>query len=115
MPAAVDALFDVATFRLGARAAGLTDVTAQGRFVRFAPVQLAESAQLRLKRLYPGAVLKPAVRTVLVPFPSTARVAGTPLSGSALLAWARRFVDTVLTPGVPASAGTPGGTSGGKQ
>ena len=51
------------------RGAGLSDVTAQGKFVRFAPVELPESAQLRLKRLYPGAVLKPAVRTVLVPWP----------------------------------------------
>jgi len=104
VPPAVDALFDVAAFRQRARAVGLTDVTAQGRFVRFAPVQLPESAQLRLKRLYPGAVLKPAVRTVLVPFPTTARVGGTPLSGGPLLAWARQLVDAVLAGDVAAAA-----------
>jgi len=104
VPPAVDALFDVAAFRQRARAVGLTDVTAQGKFVRFAPVQLPESAQLRLKRLYPGAVLKPAVRTVLVPFPTTARVGGTPLSGAPLLAWARQLVDAVLAGDVAAAA-----------
>jgi transcription-repair coupling factor (superfamily II helicase) len=104
VPPAVDALFDVAAFRQRARAVGLTDVTAQGKFVRFAPVQLPESAQLRLKRLYPGAVLKPAVRTVLVPFPSTARVGGTPLSGAPLLAWARQLVDAVLAGDVSTAA-----------
>ncbi|OJV83420.1 MAG: transcription-repair coupling factor [Cellulomonas sp. 73-92] len=104
VPPAVDALFDVASFRQRARAVGLTDVTAQGKFVRFAPVQLPESAQLRLKRLYPGAVLKPAVRTVLVPFPTTARVGGTPLSGAPLLAWARQLVDAVLAGDVAAAA-----------
>jgi transcription-repair coupling factor (superfamily II helicase) len=106
VPAAVDNLLEVAAFRQHVRGAGLTDVTAQGRFVRFAPVQLAESAQLRLKRLYPGAVLKPAVRTVLVPFPTTARIGGTPLSGAPLLAWARTFVDAVVRGDVAAAAAT---------
>ncbi len=104
VPAAVDALFDVASFRQRARAVGLTDITAQGKYVRFAPVQLPESAQLRLKRLYPGAVLKPAIRTVLVPFPTTARVGGTALTGAPLLAWARQLVDAVLAGDVAAAA-----------
>jgi transcription-repair coupling factor (superfamily II helicase) len=86
------------------RAAGLADVTAQGRFVRFAPVTLPESAQLRLKRLYPGAVLKPAVRTVLVPYPTTARVGGKPLQGREVMVWARQFVDAIVRGDVAAAA-----------
>jgi transcription-repair coupling factor (superfamily II helicase) len=108
VPPAVDALFEVAGFRQHVRATGLTDVTAQGRFVRFAPVEPPESAQLRLKRLYPGSVLKPALRTVLVPFPSTARIGGTPLSGAPLLAWARQFVDAVVRGDVSAAAAASG-------
>ncbi|WP_309135277.1 transcription-repair coupling factor [Cellulomonas sp.] len=104
VPAAVENLFDVARFRLHARGSGLSDITAQGRFVRFAPVELPESAQLRLKRLYPGAVLKPAVRTVLVPFPTTARIGGKPLHGKELLAWARQFVDAVVRGDVSVAA-----------
>jgi len=104
VPAAVDALFEVARFRQLARSVGLTDVTAQGKFVRFAPVDLPESAQLRLKRLYPGSVLKPAVRTVLAPFPTTARIGGTPLGGAALLTWAHQLVDAVLRGDVSAAA-----------
>src|SRR5690606_16446816 len=79
VPEPVERLFAVARLRTQARAVGLTDITAQGRYVRFAPVELPESAQLRLKRLYPGTVLKPAVRTALVPYPTTAKVAGKPL------------------------------------
>ncbi|BDO41376.1 transcription-repair coupling factor [Cellulomonas sp. NTE-D12] len=105
VPAAVDNLFEVAAFRQHARAAGLTDITAQGRYVRFAPVELAESGQLRAKRLYPGTVLKPAVRTILVPFPTTARVGGKPLHGAALLEWARTVVDAVVRGDVSAAAG----------
>lgn len=104
VPAAVDNLFEVAEFRLHVRAAGLSDVTAQGRFVRFAPVELPESAQLRLKRLYPGAVLKPAVRTVLVPWPMTARIGGKPVQGREVMLWARQFIDAVVRGDVSAAA-----------
>ena len=104
VPPAVDNLFDVAQFRLHVRAAGIADVTAQGKFVRFAPVELAESAQLRLKRLYPGAVLKPATRTLLVPFPTTARIGGRPLHGAEVLAWTRQLIDAVVLGDVATAA-----------
>ncbi|MCG2798933.1 MAG: transcription-repair coupling factor, partial [Cellulomonas sp.] len=104
VPEPVENLFEVAGFRQHARRAGLSDVTAQGRFVRFAPVELAESAQLRLKRLYPGVVLKPAVRTVLVPFPTTARIGGKPLHGGDVLRWARQLIDAVILGDVSAAA-----------
>jgi transcription-repair coupling factor (superfamily II helicase) len=105
IPEPVTNLFAVARFRLHARAAGLTDITAQGKFVRFAPVELPESAQLRLKRLYPGSVLKPALRTVLVPFPTTARIGGKPLHGEAIMSWARQLIDAVVLGDVSAAAG----------
>ncbi|HWS57661.1 MAG TPA: TRCF domain-containing protein, partial [Actinotalea sp.] len=96
LPEPVERLLEVATVRNLARDVGLTDITVQGKVVRFAPVDLPESVQLRVRRLYPGAVLKPALRTVLVPYPTTARVGGTPLAGSALLAWVRELVTGVL-------------------
>ena len=95
VPEAVENLFEVAGFRNTAREVGLTDVTAQGRYVRFAPVELPESAQLRLTRLYPGTILKPAIRTALVPFPTTARIGGHPLAGKELLRWARDLVAAI--------------------
>ncbi len=104
LPEPVTALFEVATFRNYARGAGLADITAQGKFVRFAPVELAESAQMRLKRLYPGVVLKPALRTVLVPFPTTARIGGRPLRGGEVLSWATQFIDAVILDKVGAAA-----------
>ncbi|GEL98113.1 transcription-repair coupling factor [Cellulomonas terrae] len=110
VPSAVDNLFEVAEFRQHVRASGLSDVTAQGKFVRFAPVDLPESAQLRLKRLYPGAVLKPAVRTVLVPWPMTARLGGKPVQGREVMLWARQFIDAVVRGDVAAAAAA--GTGG---
>ena len=104
LPDVAAALFEVADFRNHARHAGLTDVTAQGKFVRFAPVDLPESAQLRLKRLYPGTILKPAIRAFLVPFPTTARIGGRPLRGAEVLAWARQLIDAVVLGEVSAAA-----------
>jgi transcription-repair coupling factor (superfamily II helicase) len=104
VPEMVANLFDVAGFRNHARAAGLADVTSQGKFVRFAPVDLPESAQLRLKRLYPGTMLKPATRTILVPFPTTARIGGRPLRGAEILAWSTELIDAVITGDVAAAA-----------
>nr|WP_201845402.1 hypothetical protein [Myceligenerans indicum] len=99
---------NVAEFRNHARDAGLTDVTAQGKYIRFAPVELAESQTLRLKRLYPGTILKPGIRAVLVPFPTTARLGGRPLRGAEILNWAKQLVDAVILGevGAAAKAGT---------
>ena len=104
IPGPVENLLEVARLRVLARRAGLTEVTVQGNHVRFAPVELAESAQLRLKRLYPGAIVKEAVRTVLVPRPMTARVGGQPLRDLAVLHWATELVDAVLLGSVSAAA-----------
>jgi transcription-repair coupling factor (superfamily II helicase) len=95
-PAAVASLLEVARFRARARAAGLTDVTSQGRYVRFAPVELPESATLRLKRLYPKSITKPQLRTMLVPRPTTPVAGGQPVRDEAMLAWAREVIDTVI-------------------
>jgi transcription-repair coupling factor (superfamily II helicase) len=95
-PEPVASLLEVARFRARARAAGLTDVTVQGRFIRFAPVELPESATLRMQRLYPKSISKPQLRTMLVPRPSTPVAGGQPIRDEALLTWARNVIDTVI-------------------
>ncbi|TQS45494.1 transcription-repair coupling factor [Cryptosporangium phraense] len=96
-PEAVENLFAVAAFRVRARLASVTEVSLQGRQVRFAPLRLPESKVMRLQRLYPGAMYKQAVDAVLVPRPATARVGGQPLRDTALLDWASDFLDA-MTP-----------------
>ncbi|MGH3359586.1 MAG: transcription-repair coupling factor, partial [Nocardioidaceae bacterium] len=95
-PDSVGSLLEVARLRTRARQAGLSDITVAGNFVRFAPVSLAESASLRLQRLYPKSVVKQAVGTILVPRPKTAPVGGQPLRDEALLTWCREVIDNVL-------------------
>src|SRR5690625_5674944 len=57
--------------------------------IRFAHLEVPDSAAMRMKRLYPGTLLKPATRQVLVPRPMTSRLGGTELRDHELLEWAR--------------------------
>jgi transcription-repair coupling factor (superfamily II helicase) len=104
MPEVVSNLLEVARFRLLARRAGLTEVSAQGNVVRFGPLDLPDSARVRLGRLYPGSTVKAAVRTVLVPRPATARIGGQPLRDTAVLRWASEFVEAIALAQVSAAA-----------
>ncbi|RKN08681.1 transcription-repair coupling factor [Streptomyces radicis] len=95
LPEPVENLLLVAGLRMLARSCGVTDVTLQGSRIRFSPVELRESQELRLNRVYPGSVVKRATRQVLVPRPTTARIGGKPLTGRELLAWTGEFLTTI--------------------
>jgi transcription-repair coupling factor (superfamily II helicase) len=97
LPLPVVTLLDVARLRFSARRAGLTDITLQGSHVRFAPVVLPDSRVVRVQRLYPKTVLKPTVRTMLVPVPKTATFGGEPLRDTELLAWCAEVIRSVLS------------------
>jgi len=101
LPEPVETLLDVARLRSTARRVGLTDITLQGSFVRFGPVALPDSRVVRVQRLYPKTLLKPAVRTMLVPVPkagaSSGGFGGEPLRDTALLAWCAEVVRSVLS------------------
>ena len=96
LPGAVENLLAVAVLRVKARTVGLTDVNTQGSFVRFVPVDLPDSARVRLDRLYPKTVVKPALHSMLVPRPTTATVGGAPLRDVAVLDWAARVIDDIV-------------------
>ncbi|GAA5166437.1 transcription-repair coupling factor [Ornithinimicrobium tianjinense] len=108
-PAAVATLLEVARLRTIARAAGISDIGVQGQMIRFGPVEeLRDSQQLRLTRLYPGTIIKPAVRQILVPAPKTARVGGKPLRDRDILDWAGQLVKAVLLDDIAAAAARQG-------
>jgi transcription-repair coupling factor (superfamily II helicase) len=114
-------LLAVARLRARARRAALTDITQQGSHIRFSPVELPESREVRVQRLYPRTLLKPAVRTMLVPVPKAdgaragsgrpapARQAlslgAPPLRDQELLGWCEELIEAVLGPAVTAGPG----------
>jgi transcription-repair coupling factor (superfamily II helicase) len=97
-PKPVLTLLQVARLRVGARLAGLSDVTVQGNYVRFGPVELPDSAGVRLNRIYPKSIVKAGMKTMLVPRPKTAAVGGAPLRDEELLTWSQQVIDNVLAP-----------------
>lgn len=104
LPEAVRNLVEVARLRTVARAAGIADISVQGNHVRFGPVELRESQQLRLNRLYPRSIVKPALHTILVPKPMTRPVAGQPLRDREVLTWAGEVIGAVVVDNVGQAA-----------
>ena len=102
-PQPVRALFEVARLRTLARRAGVSDISAMGSKIRFAPMELRESQEMRLLRLYPGTVVKPALGAVLVPVPKTAKVGGQPLRDAEVLEWAAQLLRAVLLDDIAAA------------
>jgi transcription-repair coupling factor (superfamily II helicase) len=102
LPDAVENLLAVAALRVHARRYGLTEIGLQGTAVRFVPLALRESQQLRLSRLYPRSLVKAAVDTVVVPLPG--RTGTPPLRDRALLDWCRQLLDAVAGDSVAAAA-----------
>ena len=97
-PDAVGVLADVARLRIRARKSGVSDIVSQGNFIRFGPLEdLPDSQIARLKRMYPKSLIKPAVRSVLVPKP----VGGTGFDSrevvdSEILTWAHQFLEAIV-------------------
>ncbi|MCX4676648.1 transcription-repair coupling factor [Streptomyces sp. NBC_01433] len=96
LPEPVENLLLVAGLRMLARACGVGEIVLQGSNIRFAPVELRESQELRLKRLHPKTVVKPAAHQILVPRPTAGRIGGKPVVGRELLSWTGEFLTTIL-------------------
>ncbi|WP_329033377.1 transcription-repair coupling factor [Streptomyces sp. NBC_01725] len=96
LPEPVENLLLVAGLRMLARACGVGEIVLQGANIRFAPVELRESQELRLKRLHPRTVIKPTAHQILVPRPTAGRIGGKPVVGRELLSWTGEFLTTIL-------------------
>ena len=101
MPKEAQTLLGVAALRAFAKSISLREVVAQGKFVRLSPMNLPESKQLTLGRLYPGSLYKSASSTVLVALPKSSAwnpsESTAPIVDTSLLAWVTQVV-TELAP-----------------
>ncbi|WP_445168919.1 transcription-repair coupling factor [Mycolicibacterium sp. Dal123E01] len=82
LPEPAQRLLAVARLRLLCRGYGVTEVAATGSgsatTLRVSPLTLPDSAQLRLKRVYPGANYRATTSTVQVPIPRSGGGVGAP-------------------------------------
>ncbi len=102
IPREVDLMIAVARLREKLRALGITEVITQGRFLRIGPVALPESKALRLQRLYPGTVIKPAVRQILVPISKPSMAVDDSPTDEDLLDWVSALLKVLTAPIIPA-------------
>ena len=78
LPEPAQRLVAVARLRLLCRHYGVTEVAAIGTTLRVSPLTLADSAQIRLKRLYPAANHRATTSAVQVPIPRAGDGVGAP-------------------------------------
>ncbi len=114
VPGPVENLLAVARFKVLCRRYGVTEVSLQGSSVRFSPLDLPESAQIRLRRVYDKSLYKQAAGTVAVPRPkgvvkpdgtfAVANFGGEPLRDIALLTWCGEVLEQVVGSKVGAAA-----------
>jgi transcription-repair coupling factor (superfamily II helicase) len=98
-PTPVRNLLAVAAFRQTCRTLGVGEVTVAGNGIRVGPVELPDSAQLRLRRLHPKAQYRPAAKAVTVPRPvEGGRIGGSPLRDLELLDWCTKLLTDLLAP-----------------
>ncbi len=94
LPVEVATLLDVSRLRRRAYKSGLSEVVAMGPNLRLTPLELPDSKQVRLQRMYPGAKYVAAARVVTVPLPA---------EGVDLVAWVGSLFDALL-PALPTDA-----------
>jgi transcription-repair coupling factor (superfamily II helicase) len=99
LPDSTEELIQVASLRLLAKSLGITDISFSGKNLRLFPVDLAESAQVKLTRLYPGSIYKNASQTLLVSKATTANWVDAPQVGNtSLLTWVDEVIENLISP-----------------
>lgn len=98
-PSPVRRLGELAKLRNLARIYGLREIGVRGKFIRFAPVELADSQLARLKRLHPGARIKLATRELFIPKPVKREgLAETPVVDVELMDWVKGVIQAIIKP-----------------
>lgn len=96
LPEPVLQLVEIAQLRVLLIHVGVEEVIAAGNNIKFFPVELQESRQLRLNRLYPGSKIMPATRTIVVPRPRVATLGTENKDSADLVEWVKEFINSIL-------------------
>ncbi|MBZ8176236.1 transcription-repair coupling factor [Corynebacterium sp. 3HC-13] len=73
LPEEVERLVQVSRLRHVARKLGISEIGVQGTRLKIHPVELQDSGQVRLKRLFPAATYRAAAKVVTIPQPKAGR------------------------------------------
>lgn len=99
IPEPAQELMAVASLRLFAKSLGLTDIAISGKNLRLTPVNLPESAQIKLARLYPGSIYKNASQILLVARPASPNwIESASVGDTSTLAWVNSVLQELIQP-----------------
>ena len=99
LPIPAKELIAVASLRLLAKNLDIADISLVGKHLRLSPVDLAESGQIKLSRLYPGSIYKNGSQTLLVSRPNTANWIDSPKVGNtSTLTWVNEVITNLIKP-----------------
>ncbi|WP_437584495.1 transcription-repair coupling factor [Paramicrobacterium sp. CJ85] len=93
LPEQVQTLVAVTRLRQRAQRSNLSDLITMGTNLRLAPVDLPDSMQVRLKRMYPKARLLSQANALVVPIPQPH---GESMADADLIAWVQQLLDAIL-------------------
>jgi transcription-repair coupling factor (superfamily II helicase) len=97
LPEPASNLIDVARIRTFAKSLGLTEVVLQGKFLKIGPVDLPDSMQVRLMRVFPGSLVKSASHTVMVAKGTNSNWQGsTEVGDTSTMSWALEVLKTLF-------------------
>ncbi|MGD7001792.1 transcription-repair coupling factor [Corynebacterium halotolerans] len=97
VPEEVSRLLAVSRLRHQARRAGVSDIGVQGTRIKVHPVDLPDSRQVRLKRMFPGSNYRAAAKAIQLPFPKAGRNVTDPkLRDVELLQWMADFLSRMF-------------------
>lgn len=82
----IERLLEIAKLKILARRAKLSEIIFTNNKVKFSPVLLPDSRAVRLTRLYPGSVVRPAVRSIVLPSPA----------GVSIIPWVQEVITSVI-------------------
>jgi len=99
LPMPAKELIAVASLRLLAKNLEIADISMVGKNLRLSPVDLAESGQIKLSRLYPGSIYKNASQTLLVSRPTTANwIDSSKVGNTSTLTWVNEVITNLIKP-----------------
>ena len=97
IPQEASRLLAVARLRHLARQAGITDIGVQGNRIKIHPVELLDSQQVRLKRLFPGATYRAVAKAIQVSIPKAGTTVTDPkLRDVDLIQWVADFLSAMF-------------------
>ncbi|GAC58395.1 transcription-repair coupling factor [Gordonia hirsuta DSM 44140 = NBRC 16056] len=94
-PVQTQRLAAIARLRLRCRERGITEVTPAGDSVRFAPLPLLDSEQVRLARLFKGAHYRATTSTITLPIPRSGGMGSPRLRDDELIDYLVSFLTTL--------------------